>query len=179
MSTPVKHKPTKTELFVRLFLQSRNLTSAAIGAGYSKKYAHTMASRKMREPETQRLIAEISSKQDGNFEVTRGRVLGELAKLGYSNMQDFITIDDSGSATVDLSRLTRAQAAAIQEISVENLEGGKTRTKLKLANKKEALELLGRHLKLFDNDAQNNIGIKVVMVDIPRPKRPPELPETT
>jgi phage terminase small subunit len=94
--------------------------------------------------------------------------------MGFANMQDYIAVED-GHIRIDLNHLTRDEAAAIQEITVEETTEGKgedrrpvTRTKLKLANKRESLELLGRHHKLFE-DASQAPGIAVIMVDIPRP----------
>lgn len=82
-------------------------------------------------------------------------------------------------ARIDLRRMTREQAAAIQEITVEETAVGKgdakqevTRTKLKLARKIEALELLGRHLDLFESSQPMGPGVAVILVDIPRPRRP-------
>ena len=57
---------------------------------------------------------------------------------------------------VDLSKVTRDQAAAIHEITVDEYMEGKgedarrvKRTRFKLCDKDRSLELLGKHLKLF------------------------------
>jgi len=77
-------------------------------------------------------------------------VLGELAKVMHANHLDYL--NDHGE--IDLSGVTRAQAAAIQEITVDlsydkdGLPAGK-RVKLKLHDKARAVEMLGRHHKLF------------------------------
>ncbi len=79
--------------------------------------------------------------------------------MGYSNMLDYLRMGN-GEVYVDLSRLTREQAAAIQEIRVydyvhgtsgkDNGGGRQVKgVKFKLADKTRALELLGKHLKLF------------------------------
>ena len=76
--------------------------------------------------------------------------------MGFSNFLDYVNITEEGDAFVDLSNLTPEQAAAIQEVTVnEYIEGkGKSarrvkRTKFKLADKDRSLDLLGKHLKLF------------------------------
>jgi hypothetical protein len=51
------------------------------------------------------------------------KVLRELSLIGFANMQDYITIDGDGCARIDLWQLSRDQAAAIQEITVEDTEG--------------------------------------------------------
>ena len=168
-----------------------NGTRAAIAAGYTEKTAASQSSTLLRNPKVIALLEKFGRAALDRFEIKRERVLGELARLGFSNMADYITIDDGGRASIDLSRLTRDQAAAIQEITVEETGEGKgkdrrevVRTKLKLANKRDALELLGRHLKLFEQEGQQGVGVAVILVDIPRPGRPqgnprPELPEQT
>ena len=71
-------------------------------------------------------------------------------------MLDYIKTTEEGDAYVDLSNLTREQAAAIQQITVDEFVDGRgknvrevKRTRLKLADKNRSLELLGKHLKLF------------------------------
>ena len=76
--------------------------------------------------------------------------------MGFSNFLDYVNITEEGDAFVDLSSLTQEQAAAIQEVTVNEYVEGKgkharkvKRTKLKLVDKIRSLDLLGRHLKLF------------------------------
>ena len=75
------------------------------------------------------------------------RVLNELALLGFANMLDYISVGPNDTVKVDLSKLTREQAAAIGEVTVEEFtertgqdESGKPifenvrRTKFKLTD---------------------------------------------
>ena len=80
-------------------------------------------------------------------------VLGELMRLGFANMHDYLSFKD-GKPRVDLSRLTRDQACAIAEVNVTTRqERGKdaevTQVRFKLADKRQALVELGKHLGLF------------------------------
>jgi phage terminase small subunit len=90
------------------------------------------------------------------LDITAERVLEEIAKLAFANPADYFTIQEDGSAFVDLSALTRDQAAAIAEIIVDEYVEGKgedtrniKRVKIKLVDKGVNLERLGRNLKLF------------------------------
>ena len=89
-------------------------------------------------------------------EIDIDQVLRELGHIGFSNMLDFVTIGDDGRVTFDLTHLSRDQAAAIQEIVVDEYTEGAgedarnvKRTRFKLANKVAALEKMGKHLGMF------------------------------
>jgi len=90
--------------------------------------------------------------------VTAERVLRELSLIGFSNMLDYIQPRDDGLVYLDMSALNRDQAAAIQEVTVDqyqeetgNGEGKRTvnKVKFKLADKRAALVDMGKHLGMF------------------------------
>ena len=91
-------------------------------------------------------------------------MLAELGKVGMANMLDYMKIDESGSPVVDFSKLTRAQAAAIQEITIDDAGGGEgdgkceavRRTRIKLWDKLRGLELIGRNLKMFNESSKDD-----------------------
>ena len=93
-------------------------------------------------------------------EIEADAVIRELAKIGFANMLDYITIGNDGDPYVDLSKLTREQAAAIGEVTVEDFIDGRgedarsvRKIKFKLADKRGALVDLGRHFALFTDKA--------------------------
>src|SRR5262249_39825482 len=103
----------------------------------------------------------------GNYDVTADRVIKELAYLGFANMQDYIRVTDDGYAYVNLSELTREQAAAIQQLDCETYteqgENGREvkKVKIKLADKKSALELLGKHVGVFKEDNNRQVQVRI------------------
>lgn len=147
----------KQSAFVAEYLANGlNATKAAESAGYSAKTAYSSGHRLLKHVEVARILGEKTKSRMDKLEITADRVIRELALLGFSNMLDYMTVGKDGEPNLDLSTLTRDQAAAIQEISVDMTGGsgdGKRelvpRTKFKLANKRDSLELLGKHLKLF------------------------------
>lgn len=158
----------KQQFFVKHYLIDKNATKAAIAAGYSKKTAEVAGSRLLKNVKVQAAINKRVGKQFEKLDITADRVLNEIALLGFANMQDYIGTSGR-EAYVDLSTLTRDQAAAIQEITSEvfisgtakNEEGEDVpvevkRTKFKLADKRGALELLGKHLKLFTDKVEHD-----------------------
>lgn len=161
----------KRLIFVKEYLVDSNGKRAAIAAGYSKKTAEAAASRLLRNVKVRAAIEEQTSERCEKLGLEADQVLGELIKMGFSNMQDYIRVQD-GDAYVDLSALTREQAAAIQEITSETYreetgeyKDGKPvkrtvkRVKFKLFDKRGTLELLGRHLKLFTDKVDLNANL--------------------
>ena len=155
-------KAIRSDLFAREYVIDLNGERAALAAGYSAKTARAQASHLLTKNNVRAKIDALLSKRASKLEITGEKVLEELARLGFSNMMDYIRVQD-GDAYVDLSLLTRDQAAAIQEITVEEYTEGRgeekrdiKRTKLKLADKAKALEMLGRYRKLFTEQVEHH-----------------------
>jgi phage terminase small subunit len=71
-------------------------------------------------------------------------------------MQDYMKAGPDGDPYLDFSGLTREQAAALVEVTVEDFKDGRgedardvRRVKFKLADKKAALVDIGKHLGMF------------------------------
>ena len=157
----MKKKDLRYERFAHEYVIDLNGEQAAIRAGYSAKTARVKASQLLTKVDVQTIIADLSKKQAAKLDLTAEKVLRELMLMGFSNMKDYVSIQQDGFAYVDLSKLTREQAAAIQEITTDSYvadseddegeEQGRivTKVKFKLADKRGSLELLGKYLKLF------------------------------
>lgn len=90
------------------------------------------------------------------IELTGDMVIEEMRKIGFANMQDYMSSTSEGDPFLDFSTLTREQAAALQEVTVEDYTEGRgedardiKRVRFKLADKRAALSDLGRHFKLW------------------------------
>lgn len=150
------------EAFAQARLAGKTADEAYVLAGYKQNRSN--ASRLNRNPAVVARIAELQAAVAERVveasAVTKERVLEELAKLGFSNMLDYVAARDDGFVHLDLSQLTRDQAAAIQEVVIdeynERVEGGdkgETRAvkkvRFKLADKRGALVDIGKHLGMF------------------------------
>ncbi len=147
----------RQERFCEEYLVDFNGSAAAIRAGYAAGSASVQAARLLANAKVHARLVELKRGRSDQAVVDERRVLAELLKLGFSNMRDFIKVQADGTAYVDLSQLTRDQAAAITEITVEEYTEGRgdaaravKRTKFKLADKRSALVDIGRHLGMFD-----------------------------
>lgn len=153
------------QIFCYAYLASNfNGTEAAIRAGYSPNTANEKAAQLLAEISVQKGVQALIARRAARHAQMAEDVVEELRRIGFGNMMDYVTIDGNGRANVDLSGLTRAQSACIQEITtevVETIDGDPetgqpdrqvVKTKIKLYDKKSSLELLGRHLGLDFSD---------------------------
>lgn len=146
----------KQQRFVEEYLVDLNATQAAIRAGYSQSSARNHAHRMMTNDDIQDAIARAQAERSERTGITADQVLEELAKIGFANMDDYVSILDDGTPRLDFSEVTRDQKAAIAEITSEVYMEGKgddaepvKRTKFKLLDKRAALVDIGKHLGMF------------------------------
>jgi phage terminase small subunit len=156
----------KHEKFCHLIVKGMTQTDAYVEAGFTRNPLPdgTMPSggnayRLFEKPHIQRRIQELQGRAAARIELTEAAVLAEMAKLAFHNPSDFLKVNDDGTANVDLSELTRDQMAAITEVQSTTTIGsdGKpiTTTKIKLADKKAALQDLGRHFGSWVDRTEN------------------------
>lgn len=166
----------KQQRFVEEYLIDLNATQAAIRAGYSKKTAEQQASRLLSNVKVQTAIQSAMNARSKRTEITADNVLQEIAKLGFSNMLDYVSVQDNGLACVDLSTMDRDQAAAITELTITTRKEYDKETetsdmvetvKFKLADKGVNLERLGKHLKLFTDNINHSGDVKHNVMLVP------------
>ena len=51
--------------------------------------------------------------------MTAKKVIAEMARIGFDNMQDYLDLSDPEKPTIDLSKITPKQASVIAETRVE------------------------------------------------------------
>lgn len=147
---------SKQERFCREYVIDLNGTQAAIRAGYSEDSARAIACENLTKPDIAARVAELMKERADKTDITAEKVLRELALLGFANMQDYMRGGGDGDPYLDFSQLTREQAAALQEVTVEDYTEGRgedsrsvKRVKFKLADKRAALFDIGKHLGMF------------------------------
>jgi phage terminase small subunit len=144
----------KERLFALEYLVDLNATQAAIRAGYSKKTAGAIGHENLKKPEIKEFLDEQIAKREKRVEVTADRVLAELMRVGFSDLRRAFNEDGSLKAPKDWPDDVAAAMSSVEV--VEEFEGkGEDRQqvgwtkKVKLWDKPRALEMLGKHLKLF------------------------------
>lgn len=162
----------KQRRFVEEYLIDLNATQAAIRAGYSAKTAYSAGQRLLKDVEVQRAVTDAQGKRSARTEITQDRVLQELARIGFADMRkllrwtgnlpkmDEAKAEESGEVEIsvanfvqlfDSDELDDDTAACISEIS-QTKDGA---LKVKLHDKRAALEAIGRHLGMFKDRVEH------------------------
>lgn len=136
----------KQRRFVEEYLIDRNATAAAVRAGYSAGSAGQTGCRLRRIPAVRLAIAEAARDHEDRREMSRDRVLIELARVAFASSGEYLDWGPDEVALKDKTLLTPDQQAAVAEITQSRTKTGHTmRFKLydKLAALKELSRLLG------------------------------------
>ena len=141
----------KQERFVAEYLIDLNATQAAIRAGYSEKTADKQGSQLLGKTSIAQAIAAAKSKRDKRTGITQDKVVAELAKLGFYDIRKAVRwgvkpefIGDDAIYPVEMiasEDMDDDTAAAVSEVSL-TAQG----VKIKMADKRAALETLLRHV---------------------------------
>ena len=152
----------KQRLFVQEYLLDLNATQATIRAGYSVKNAEFQAHCLLKNPKVKQAIKLAMYEREQRMKVTQDRVVQELAKIAFLNPTDVVNSYDASLH----AGATREDTAAISSIRVKRIpskHGTGFEREIKLHDKIRALELLGKHLGLF-NDKLNITADAVVRI---------------
>lgn len=113
-------------------------------------------------PDVAEAIRRQQQRASERMDVTRERIINELAKLAFASMGDFVRIDDNGLPVLDLSAVSKDQLSAVEALQyTDDLIPGKKgeagvlkrRVQFKLHNKRDALvDLLKQMGGLYERD---------------------------
>ena len=146
----------KHEAFAQEVAKGKTLCKAYVLAGYADDRGN--ASKLHQITTIKDRIKELTAEAAARAGVSIERVLKELAKIGFSNLGDYV----SPSGVVDISRVTPEQFAAIGEVQTDTI-GDVSRVKLKLLDKLRALNDLGRHLGMFVDKTETKVDGMIVV----------------
>lgn len=143
----------KQKIFADEYLIDLNATRAYRVAYPNVKKDDTAAAaaaRMLRNVKVAEYIQERMQERQQRTEVTQDRVVQELAAIAFAKATDYVTIKSNGPAAVVMIKstddLTDEQVRAIAGI-----KEGANGIEIKLNDKEKALELLGRHLGMWND----------------------------
>ncbi|MEW6751472.1 MAG: terminase small subunit [Candidatus Latescibacterota bacterium] len=143
----------KRARFASEFLVDCNATQAARRAGYSPKTAKQQGQRLLTSVDVQQAVREAQQARSERTRITADRVLRELAAIAFSRLSDVATWSAAGPRLRPSEELSEDAAAAVQEVS----ETAAGRLRVKLHDKTRALDMLGRHLGIWEGEGRNRV----------------------
>jgi phage terminase small subunit len=136
-------------VFIEEYLVDMNPREAAVRAGFKPGQARKHANALLEKQHVQEAIEAAVTARIRRLHLSQDRVLEEYARLAFSNIGDYVDWN-AGHITVRAkNEITLDKRAAIQEITeTTNREG--TQIKLKLYDKKQALDAIAKHMGMFN-----------------------------
>lgn len=151
----------KQKRFCDEYLIDLNATQAAIRAGYSVKTAQEQSSRLLSNVMVQEAISKAMAARSKRTGVNQDRVVLELAKIAFVKMTD--AVDSNGRIREDATDDDLACIESIKYKESDNEFGGSVEREVKIGSKLKALELLGKHLGMWNDKLDVNITQPVVI----------------
>lgn len=176
----------KQQVFVREYLRDGNGARAAIAAGYSAKSASVTASRMLRNAKVREKLAQLQARRLEKIDISGEKVLQGIAQLAFFDLRKLFHPDGTMKAItelddetvmalrgVDLQRTSKYRTSGEGDEKTEKeIETRTVVTKVRLADRGENLERLGRHLKLFGDTPFLPEALKITIEHIGRSAHP-------
>jgi len=149
----------KQKRFVEEYLIDLNATQACIRAGYSVKTAQEQSSRLLSNVMVKQTIEKTLAERSKRTGISQDRVVQELAKIAFLKATD--VLDEDGGIRQDAKDddLSCIEYMKIKES--DNQFGASSEKEIKFASKIKALELLGKHLGMWNDKLNVNLNLPV------------------
>lgn len=146
-------------IFYGEYIKDGNATRAAIAAGFPEGSAHVAGARLLKNAKVAAAIGAWKARQRERLEITAERVIQELTSLATFDPGNLYDKDGNRIPVHKLDDVTRAAVAAVEDETTETKVGRvKTVTrnqKVKMADKGQNLERLGKYFKLFTDRVEH------------------------
>lgn len=129
--------------FCYSYYKTRNLTQAALNAGYPMHAAET-AHRMLKRPEVREALDMIAKEVCHEVHLEACDIVNMWAKIAFADMTDYVTISRAG---VFLKPSTQIDGQVIQEV-----KEGRDGVTIKLADRMKALDRLSEYLCVTPDD---------------------------
>ncbi len=151
----------KQRRFAAEYLIDLNGTQAAIRAGYSARTANEQASRMLANVSIQQAISEAMAERSKRTGVNQDRIVQELAKIAFLKITD--VVDREGRIKENASEEDLACIESIKYKHSDTETGSSTEREVKAASKLKAMELLGKHLRMWNDRLDVNVVQPIVI----------------
>lgn len=145
----------KQDRFCKEYLIDLNATQAAIRSGYSKKTACAIGTENLRKPNIQSRIEELNSERAQRTEITADRVIEQIGAMAFGDLRYVF----DGTRLMRPDEWSDQAAALVAGLEVTTVSRGEGEVeyiaKIRSTDRLKALELLGRHFKLFTDKVES------------------------
>lgn len=145
----------KQQRFAQEYLVDLNGTQAAIRAGYAANGADVTAVRLLGDPRVAEFVANGKHRQAERLEVRADVVLRELLRIATTDLSLAFGPDGELLKLADMPEDVRR---AVATVKVRRDDDGSLVQEVKLWDKPKALELLGKHLRLFVDRVEHEVS---------------------
>ena len=163
----------KQKRFVDEYLVGLDATKAAIRAGYAPKTAAQAGYKLVHKSLVSTAIARAQAERSRRTGITADRVLQELARISFVDPGKVINLE-TAEVLPDVTADDRAVIAGIKIKTVAGDNGNMTEREVKFYDKLKALDMLAKHLGLYngvsdekDNEEKTQTGIVLLPPVIP------------
>ncbi len=149
----------KQKKFVEEYLIDLNATQAAIRAGYSPKTANEQGARLLANVSIQEAISKAMAERSRRTGINQDRIVQELARIAFVKITD--VVDPDGEINTNASDDDLACIESYKVEDSDSVNGSSSKREVKLASKIKALELLGKHVGMWNDKIQVDVSIPV------------------
>lgn len=153
--------------FVEEYLLDHNAKGAAIRAGYAEIGAATRGHKMLHNPKVQTVLQQRLKARAAAAKDDVDAIITELKRIAFGDVRGVLSWGPQGVHIKPSDSLSDAVASTVAEVS----EAPGRLIKIKQHDKMKALELLGRHLGMWNDkvkvsgDADAPLNISVTFVD--------------
>lgn len=161
----------KREAFCKAYLAlDKNITKAAIKAGYSEKTAYSAGSRLLKNVEVQNRINELALAQLQVLDIKAIDILKEYQLIGFSDISQYLTIEDNPDGVKGDYKLKVKDWNKIPKEflrCIESVQETKDGIRIKLYSKPTALRDLAQYFDLLSGEGKNAHKGEKTLNDLP------------
>lgn len=149
----------KQKKFVEEYLIDLNATQACIRAGYSVRTANEQGAQNLAKLSIQEAISKAMAERSRRTGINQDRIVQELARIAFVKITD--VVDSDGEINTNASDDDLACIESYKVEDSDSVNGSSSKREVKLASKIKALELLGKHVGMWNDKIQVDVFIPV------------------
>ncbi len=146
----------KQKKFCEEYIIDFNQTQSAIKAGYSAKTAYSIGNENLKKPDIQAYIKELLSKREERTQITADMVVKEWAKIAFFDIRKIFHKEGGLLNPHDLDDETATVISSIKARDVKVGDDIETIKEYRLNDKMKALDMLAKHLGMFEKEKEDN-----------------------